>query len=224
MMNLSFDQPFNGLAEPTCDPALLQECLGSPDGLGTLGLAVWSGGAQTVTDAAGLERFVQGYCASLLLPLELPAIRRAYYHTAGYQVRELLAFDQELAREPALTGFGFASQAVGRGYLRRLRPLRDVRLLRRYERAVQAGTAAGWHTLVYGAVLSVYSIPLRQGLLSYARQTLNGFIEAGASRLQLKVADQQPLRDRLLAPVSCAVHGLCAAGVRVLPNHEPWNI
>jgi urease accessory protein UreF len=222
-MNLPFDQPFAMPTEPAGDPALLRECLGSPDGLGTLGLAVWSAGTHPVTNAADLERFVARYSGSMLLPLELPAIQRAHRHAAGYQVRELLEFDRDLAQEPALADFAFASQAVGRGYLRRLRPLRDVRLLRRYERAVQDGTAAGWHTLVYGAVLSVYSLPLRQGLLSYALQTVNGFIEAGSSRLQLRVSDQRRLQERLLAPLPDAVQAVCTAGIRVLPDHGPWS-
>jgi urease accessory protein UreF len=222
-MNLPFDQPFAMPAEPAGAPALLQDCLGSPDGLGTLGLAVWSGQTPPVTDTAGLERLVAGYCGSLLLPVELPAIRRAFFHAAQFQVRELLEFDQELARDPALANFAFASKAVGRGYLRRLRPLRDVRLLRRYEQAVQAGTAAGWHTLVYGVVLSVYSLPLRQGLLSYARQTVIGFLQAGSSRLQLRMSDQQELQDRLLAPLPDAVQAMCTAGIRILPDQGPWS-
>lgn len=222
-MSLFFDQPFAVSAELAGDPALLRECLGSPDGLGTLGLAVWSGRAQQVVDAAGLERFVVGYCRSLLLPVELPAIRRAFFHAAGYQVRELIEFDRELAREPALADFAFASRAVGRGYLRRLRPLRDLRLMRRYEQAVQEGTAAGWHTLVYGMVLSVYSLPLRQGLLSYARQTVTGFLEAGADRLQLRTTERRQLRQRCLAPLPCAVQDVCAAGIRVLPGQGPCS-
>ena len=37
--------------------------------------------------------------------------------------------------------------------------------------AVERGEAHGWHTLVDGVTLAIYSLPLRQGLLGYAQQT-----------------------------------------------------
>ena len=46
------------------------------------------------------------------------------------------------------------------------RPLRDQRLVQRYLTAVEQGEAQGWHTLVYGLTLAVYSLPLRQGTCS----------------------------------------------------------
>ena len=199
------------------DPALLQECLGSPGGLGTLGPAVWSAKPQPVTDAGSLQRLVERYRESVLLPLELPAIRGAFLHASRYEVRELIQLDRELSRQSKLLEFAFASQAVGRAFLRRLRPLRDVRLLRRYEQAVHEGKADGWHTLVYGTVLSVYSLPLRQGLLGYARQTLNGFLEAGAGHLQLTVRELRQLQDSVLTPLPQRLQDLGTASLRCLP-------
>ena len=51
--------------------------------------------------------------------------------------------------------------------------------------AVNEGSAYGWHTLVYGIILSTYSLPLRQGLLHYGRQTLGGFIGSATRSLDL---------------------------------------
>jgi hypothetical protein len=52
---------------------------------------------------------------------------------------------------------------------------------------------------VYGLVLSTYSIPLRQGLLHYGRQTLRGFIESAARSLDLANQDCLNLQVELNA-------------------------
>ena len=65
-----------------------------------------------------------------------------------------------------------------------LRSLRDNRLIQRYLQAIDAGQAQGWHTIVYGLTMAIYSMPLRQGLTAYAGQTLKGFIDS-AERLHL---------------------------------------
>jgi urease accessory protein UreF len=70
-----------------------------------------------------------------------------------------------------------------------MRALKDLRTLQRYRDAVNEGKAYGWHTLVYGLVLSTYCIPLRQGLLHYGRQTLRGFVESAARSLDLADKD-----------------------------------
>ncbi len=62
---------------------------------------------------------------------------------------------------------------------------------KRYLAAVESGEAHGWHTLVYGLTLAVYSLPLRQGLLGYAQQTTRGFIQAAARSLELSETDSR---------------------------------
>ena len=116
---------------------------------------------------------------------KLPAIESAHGHTGRNELRELVALDLELTGEPMLQEFARASQRVGRSQLRKLRPLRDQRMVQRYLQAVEGGLAHGWHTLVYGLTLEVYSLPLRQGLLGYAHQTTRGFIYSAARMLRL---------------------------------------
>jgi urease accessory protein UreF len=151
--------------------ALLQQ-LGSPD--------VWirlpaplppSGEIRTGRE---LLAFLEFYQTRLLAPLELPAITRAHSLAARGHLRELLALDRELEAIPWLPPFASASRRIGRAQLERLRPLRDERIVRRYLAAVESGDVAGWHTLVYGITLAVYSKALRQGLLLYARTALSG--------------------------------------------------
>jgi urease accessory protein UreF len=175
----------------------LVEQLGSTEGLVSLELASASLQIAPVADRDGLRCFLEHYRRQLLVPVELPAIRRAFFHGSLNQTRELLALDQELAGLPVLREFASASQRVGRSQLRRLRPLRDQRLIRRYLQAVDEEQAHGWHTLVYGLTLSVYSLPLRQGLLGYARQTLRGFIHTAARPLGLSELESRQLLDDL---------------------------
>ena len=122
----------------------------------------------------GLRDFLEGYQTQVLVPLELPAITRARSHAALGHLRDLIALDRELGAQLVLPAFASASRRVGRVQLERLRPLRDERTVQRYRAAVEAGDAAGWHTVVYGITMAVYSRPLRHGLMTYARETLSG--------------------------------------------------
>ncbi len=127
-----------------------------------------------VTSVAALEKFLADYQTQVLIPVELTAIHRAYNHTLRNECRELVALDQQLSSEPRLQNFASASKRVGNIHLRRFRPMRE-RFVQRYLQAVDSGEANGWHTLVYGMSIAVYSLPLRQGLNFYAEQVLRGF-------------------------------------------------
>jgi hypothetical protein len=142
--------------------ALLQQ-IGSPDFFGFFG---------TSFDAPAGNGYLQTYLTHLLLPVELPAIAEACGHALRRELRELVAQDQRLTSQIGLTPFASPSRRTGRLQLARLRPLRDERIVRRYLAAVESGRADGWHTVVYGLTLALYSLPLRQGLLHYAQETL----------------------------------------------------
>ena len=170
-----------------CHP--LVELLGSARGL--MPLAALSGTlrAGPVNNPGALRHLLRRYHTEILLPVELPAIRRAFQHATRNQLRELLRFDGQLAEEPALGEFAKASQRLGQSQLRKMRPLRDVRLVQRYLAAADRGEAHGWHTLVYGVTMAVFFLPLHPGLLGYARQTTRGFINAAAWSLRLSERD-----------------------------------
>jgi urease accessory protein UreF len=78
-------------------------------------------------------------------------------------------------------------------------------VIQRYLHALDTGDAHGWHTLVYGLTLAVYSLPLRQGLLGYAQQTTRGFIHAAARSLRATEAGCRGLFDELCRPLPAAV-------------------
>jgi urease accessory protein UreF len=192
-------------AEWLGDAHPLVEQLGSAEGLASLHALAESLRARPVNSLAALREFLLLYRERVLLPHELPAIKTAFEHASRNEMRELNAFDQQLASETALQDFSGASKRVGRGQLQKLRPLRDERIVQRYLTSVESGEAHGWHTLVYGLTLVVYSLPLRQGLLGYAQQTTRGFIHATARGLKLTEAECRELFDELCAPLPSAV-------------------
>jgi urease accessory protein UreF len=147
----------------------------------------------------------------LLLPFELPAVHEAFLCARVNAARELIAYDQALRSPLMAEEFLTASRAVGRAQLLNLRSLKDERLVQRYLHAVQRGEAHGWHSVVYGVVLSLYSLPLRQGLAGYARHTLRGFVRA-APFLRLKEAQANELVEELCADVPDTIEAVISSG------------
>ena len=149
--------------------------------------------AGPVRDVDTLREFLRAYHRELLLPIELPAIYRAWSHATRNEFSELAAFDRSLLNEPRLGRLAKASQLVGRRELRRFRPLKDVRFVQRYLSALEREDVNAWHTLVYGVSIWVFSLPLQQGLLGYARQVTRGFIAAAAEETSLSEAESRNL-------------------------------
>ena len=172
-------------------PLLAQ--LGSVEGLVALSTASAILRQPRVASVEALSTFLAAYRSEILLPLELPTICRAYHHARHNESRELVVLDREVGDQPLPRDFASASRRVGQSQLRRLRPLRDDRFVQRYLQAVDQEEAQGWHTLVYGLALSLYSLPLRQGLMSYARKTFSGFAQAAAPSLKLSENDCRDL-------------------------------
>lgn len=186
----------------------LVDQLGTADGLTSLHTLADSLAARPITSLPALRNFLRSYHERILLPQELPAIQAAYEHVSRNEIRELIAFDRQLAHEPTLRDFTSASRRVGLTQLQRLRPLRDERGVQRYLAAVESGEAHGWHTLVYGMTLVLYSLPLRQGLLGYAHQTTRGFTHAAAKSLTVSEAECRALFEETCTPLPQAVEAL----------------
>lgn len=169
-----------------------------------------------VQTVAELRTFVARYRMEVLLPLELPAIHQAWEFASRREARELIALDQEFGRSTVVQSFAFASAAVGQGQLRRLRPLKDERIVQRYWAAIEKKEAQGWHTLVYGLILSLYTLPARQGLLNYALQTQRGLVLAAATRLRLSEPECDTLLNELNVPLPNLLNDWFAARSRPL--------
>jgi urease accessory protein UreF len=189
----------------------LAEQLGSADGLMSLGTVSGLLRLRPVRNASSLRTFLQNYQRQILFPFELPAIESAHGHAARNETRELVALDRRLGGERALQQFAEASRRVGQYQLQKLRPLRDHRLVQRYLVAVESGQAHGWHTLVYGVTLAIYSLPLRQGLLGYAHQATRGFIYSAARPLRLSERQCRRLFDQVCEDLPEAVEDLLRA-------------
>ena len=154
--------------------------------------------ALAITEISALRTFLDTYAAQVLVPIELPSIFKACNHVRRGECRELVALDVELAAEQRLAPFAPASKHVGVSQLLRLKPLRDERTVQRYLIAVKTGQASGWHTLVYGLTLAVYSLPLRQGLLHYGRETLSALARAAAGTERYLAPDCQEMLGAIL--------------------------
>lgn len=152
--------------------------VGSPDAYEqALLLPLTPGG---IRSKHALQDFLQAYLTCVLAPLEMPAIAKAHFVASRGHSRALIALDEETGAKPISPALASASRRTGRAQLERLRPLRDERVVQRYLAAVEAGRASGWHTMVYGLSLAVYSWPLRSALLTYARATLSSLARSAA--------------------------------------------
>jgi urease accessory protein UreF len=189
------------IVAPSIDITLLGEVhpllqqLGSCDGLTDLYAYYQLTAGERVRDIDSLRSFLAAYQRDILVRFELPTVISAHNLAAHNQARELIALDGDLARQDVPADFASASRRVGQGHLQRLRPLRDQRVVQRYLGAVDAGEARGWHTIVFGLTLAIYSLPVRQGLILYAGQIMDGFVRAAAKPLQLSAVDVQRLLD-----------------------------
>jgi urease accessory protein UreF len=192
------------------DVRRLAEQLGPVEDLAMLGPGFARSHAGRIHDLPSLQGFLRSYVEDTLVRLELPTIRRAHGHAQGYEARELIHLDRVLDVRGLPAGLAEASRRVGWSQLRRLRPLRDQRLVQRYLHAVETGEAHGWHTVVYGVALSLYSLPLGQGLAGYGIQTIRGFVYGAAGRLALTQGECARLEEDAGTGLNNAVRALLA--------------
>lgn len=190
------------------DPRRLTEQLGTIEDMAVLGPGLARSQARRIVDLPTLRRFVRQYVDDTLIPLELPTIAHAFGHARASRTRELVDLDRELDLRGLPSELAEASRRVGGSQLRRLRPVRDQRLVQRYLGAVETGRAHGWHTVVYGVVLALYSLPLGQGLAGYGFQTIRGFVYGAAGRLELTEGECRSTTEEAGAGVGPAVQAL----------------
>lgn len=127
---------------------------------------------------AALQSQLGRYSHETLAQHEWPVILQAWQFAREGKTRELLALDQAWGQTARHQQFAEASFRVGRRQLNKLRGLRHERVIARYLEAIDAGQAHGWHPVVYGVVLAVYHLPLRQGLMQFAAKSLTGLAHA----------------------------------------------
>jgi urease accessory protein UreF len=167
--------------------------------------------AQRIESPAALRAALAHYQADFLRPVELPAIQRSYAHASRNEFRELIALDSQMADAGAFGELAAESKREGLAQLQRVRPMRDMRLARRYLDAVEQGQANGWHVLVYGVMLAAYSIPLRQGLLGYAARAMSGLIGPASRELALSKLESRELFLEFCAALPADVDRLLGA-------------
>lgn len=191
------------------DPLPLLDRLGSP-GLASLLPELAAFQSLTGPSQPQLLEYLENYRDNGLVAVEWPAVFAAFRLASQGRVRELLSLDLEFQMPPDFAELARASLQTGRMQLERLSPLRDQRLLQHYRKAVQAGQAKGWHAVVYGLFLSLYSLPLRQGMLRYAQIILRGLLESAARHHHFSQVQVSQALDQLESPLPSALETLLA--------------
>jgi len=158
--------------------------------------------------------WVTGYAREVVIAQEWPAVVAAWSHASAGRVDALLDLDRSWGARMGMQPLAEASFRAGQRQLNRLRPLKEVRLIQRYIAAVEAGKAHGWHPMVYGVMLAVFALPLRQGLVHYAEQVLGGLIEGIPDAGRLPETERSRLLEEIGAELPPALG-------RLLPALQP---
>ncbi|MBL9175792.1 MAG: hypothetical protein JNL10_19775 [Verrucomicrobiales bacterium] len=157
--------------------------------------AAWPPSLAAVNSLESLDRFVTHHADEVLSAREWPVVLRAWQLAREGRARELVELDNEWGREVGRSEFAGASFRVGRRQLGKLRSLRHERVIQKYLTAVEEGRARGWHPVVYGVVLAVYNLPLRQGLTHFGAQTLGRLVTSVEQARRLPTAECQRILD-----------------------------
>lgn len=198
-------QPDRNALSDAADLRALEEQLGSPEQATAIDSKAFAASLINIRTPDQFREFLAHLQTKTISEQEIPAILRAYNHARRNEAREIIELDRSLSNSFANEALANASERVGRNQLRKMRGLKTERVVTRYWDAVYAKEATGWHTVVFGIVLAVYSIPLRQGLNHYGQQTIRGFLEAGAATLRLRASEVNELESALLASMPSIV-------------------
>ena len=200
---------------PTETADLLREIrnLAAPVGLPAAGVTVpqFPQSLGPIADWAGFEPLLIQYTAEVIVARDWPVMLQSWDFSRCGHSKELLELDRSWN-----PGYGDplaeASRRVGLRQLNRMRPLRDHRVVQRYLAAVENGEARAWHPIVFGVVLAVFGIPLRQGLVHYGIQTAGGWCDSIARAKGWPEAGGQQVLERLCAVLPKSLPSLPDAG------------
>lgn len=186
----------------------LLEQLGAPDPFASLDELRLSLKSEEIDNLPRLEAFLQAYQSKVLSRVEFPFIIRACGHAVRGEARELIALDKELGAIPQLATLAAASRRIGRSQLERLRPLRDHRVAKRYLSAADTDEVQGWHPLVFGLTIAVYSLPHRQALLHYGEATLSGLAGAAAAARKISVSQLNKVLEPMILSLPASIEAV----------------
>ena len=157
------------------------------------------------------QAFLQQYHRDVLLPIELPILYQAYCHAAHSRVRELIDLDLSLAEEPLFQVFARNSERIGKWRLKQLESLKEQRCIQRYLKAVDRKDAFGWHLIVHGISLAVYSKPICQGLVHYAHFSVQALMHSAADAFPTDTVIDPGDLDRFSEQSLAAVKSIIAS-------------
>jgi len=187
-------------------------------GLSVAGPGVPSEPASAVATPAELQRVLM----ESVTCVDWPTIIRSHDAASRGDWRAVLALDREWGARPGCDGaVAEASFRAGQRQLARMRPMRDVRVVQRYREAVEAGMARGWHPVVYGVVLAVHAIPLRQGLVHHALRVASvmaRMLPSGAGPHEAGAMTREAFEYDGAGRIPAALDRVLAGGLRVVTH------
>ena len=160
---------------------------------------------ESIKDLPSLAKFLEKFRDQVLTGVDLPAICRSHQLASTNQGIELICFDQEFGKTLRLGKLTQPSREAGKRQLKRMQPLRDHKVVQKYLRAHENGSAAGWHSIVYGLTMAVYAIPLRQALMNYSEKTISVMAESAMFSRQFPVVECRDLVDKILSTLPAIV-------------------
>jgi hypothetical protein len=173
--------------------------------------------ASTALVPVAWQDWVRRYMRDVVVEEEWPVVVEAWSYASTGRTRELLSLDRSWGMRVGMRPLAEASFRAGQRQLNRLRPLRDARVVQRYLAAVESGQAHGWHPVVYGMMLAVFGLPLRQGLVHYADQVLGGFVEGLPHGMGAPESERVRIAEEIGA-------GFLPALGRLLPASAPFVV
>lgn len=197
------------------NPAMLLSQLGFPHAFEA---AWWGEGAGLLK---GREKGESLRCSldhrmcEALVKGDWPVVCRAWGHAQRGEVRELIALDAAYVPVGLTEAACRASRRVGRQQLETLLPLRDQRVVHRFWSALRTGEASGWHPVIYGLWLSVYAVPLRQGLMHYAEVVIRSWLKSASVEPLIEAGDVETSLESQLHSLRALLEGLLS---RELPE------
>lgn len=150
-----------------------------------------------IRDIRTLRRFLSTWLEQSIARSDFPIIRWAYESASRNDANALIALDQLASTAPLPPPMRAASIRTGQQRLQTFASLKGHTCVRKYQSAVAAGQAQGHNAVVQGIHLFLFSIPIREGLLSYGYQLLSAFVDAAATSLQLESRQIRPFVEEL---------------------------
>jgi urease accessory protein len=208
----------------TTEPLALLALLQFSDGLFPAGGFAHSFGLETYTqagtvkDRAGLEAFLRAHLEGSSGPADAVAAASAARFAAQGDLAACQALDDRLDAMKCVPEFRAASVQMGRQTARAAAALGGDPFIARLAVAVEDGTMAGHHAMIFGAVAGRYGADARTAAAAFLHSTMALLVNAALRLLPIGQIEGQ----QTLAALRPLMAGLAEAAGLATPD-EMWS-